>query len=66
MLRMTKITIHHTRVKVITIHLLIHATSPGSGSHFPFPIHVDWLDPLSTCPGAQVNVIICPSSAGSS
>ena len=28
----------------------VHSTSPGSGSHFPFPIHVDELDPLSVCP----------------
>ena len=24
----------------------VHSTSPESGSHFPFPIHVDKLDPL--------------------
>ena len=42
-----------------------HATSLGSGSHSPFPIHVDELDPLRVCPGGQVNVIFCPSRAGS-
>ena len=43
----------------------VHSTSPGSGSHSPFPIHVDELDPLSVCPERQVNMIVCPSSAGS-
>ena len=43
----------------------MHSTSPGSGSHSTFPIHVDELDPLSVCPGGQENVIFCPSSAGS-
>ena len=58
----------HTKVIVMQDqinHSPIHSTSPGSGSHCPFPIHMDRLEPLSTCPGAHVNVIFCPSSAGS-
>jgi hypothetical protein len=43
----------------------VHSTSLGSGSHSPLPVHVDVLDPLRICPGRQVNVIACPSSAGS-
>ena len=44
---------------------LVHSTSLGSGSHSPFPIHIDELDPFRVCPGGQANVIFCPSSAGS-
>ena len=43
----------------------VHSNSLWSGSHSPFPIHVDELDPLSICPRGQINVIVCPSSAGS-
>ena len=43
----------------------VHSTSLGSGSHSPFPIHVDELDSFRICPGGQANVIFCPSSAGS-
>ena len=32
---------------VIPIVPPVHSTSLGSGSHSPFPIHVDELDPLS-------------------
>ena len=41
-------------------------TSLGSGSHSPFPIHVDELGPLSTAPVGQINVMPAPSNAGSS
>ena len=44
----------------------VHSTSLGSGSHSPFPIQVDELDPLSICPEGQMNIIIWPSSTGSS
>jgi hypothetical protein len=33
----------------------------GSGSHSPFPVHVAKLDPLSTSPGGQLNLILHPS-----
>ena len=53
-----------TEVIVVTV-VPVHSTSLGSGSHSPFPIHVDELDLLSICPVGQVNVIACPSRAGS-
>ena len=43
----------------------VHSTSLGSGSHSPFPIHVAELGPSSICPCGQMNIIVCPSSAGS-
>ena len=33
-----------------------------SGSHSPFPIHVDVLGPVSTSPGGQLNVTLVPST----
>ena len=44
----------------------MHTTSLGSGSHFPFPIHIDELGPLSDDPDRWVNVIFFPSSAKNS
>ena len=41
----------------------IHSTSLGSGSHSPFPIHIDVLEPVSTNPGEQVKVIVLPLTA---
>ena len=43
----------------------VHSNSLGSGAHSPFPIHVAKLDPLSICPCGQMNIIVRPSSAGS-
>ena len=45
--------------------VVVHSTSLGSGSHSPFLIHIDELDPLGVCTGGQENMIFCPSSAGS-
>ena len=36
----------------------------GSGSHFPFPIHIDVLGPISSNPGGQCKVMLVPSLAG--
>ena len=56
--------IHNIVVPAVT-SLPVQIASLGSGSHFPFPIHVDELGPLCIDPVGQVNVIFCPSSAGS-
>ena len=32
-----------------------------SGSHSPFPIHIDVLEPVSTSPSGQVKVTLAPS-----
>ena len=45
------------------LHLTVSA---GSGSHSPFPIQVDVLEPMSECLGkGQSNVILLPGIAGS-
>ena len=41
----------------------LHATSLGSGSHFPFSIHVDELGPVSTSSEEQLKVTLSPLSA---
>ena len=43
----------------------MHLTCLRSGSHSPFPIHVDVVGPVSTDPGEQLNVTLAPSNAGS-
>ena len=35
-----------------------------SGSHSPFPMHVDVLDPVSISPAGQLKVTVVPSIAG--
>ena len=50
---------------VVTSIPPVHSTSLGSGAHSPFSIHEDELEPLRIHPGGQVNVIFCPSRAGS-
>ena len=52
-------------VPVVTSSCM-HTTFLGSGSHSPFPIHIDELGPLSDDLDGQVNVMLSPSSAGSS
>ena len=45
------------------LHLTVSA---GSGSHSPFPVQVDVLEPVSECAGKeQLNVILLPGIAGS-
>ena len=39
-------------------------TSSIAGSHSPFSIHFDELDPSSTVPGGQSKVTVVPSTAG--
>ena len=56
----------NTSVVAVDTLIPVHSTFLGSGSHSPSPIQDDALDPLSICPGGQVNVIFCPSRAGSS
>ena len=44
------------------VHFLPSHISPlGSGSHSPFPVHIDELDPVSTSPGGQLKVTVLPS-----
>ena len=38
-----------------------HINPLGSGSHSPFPIHIDELGPVSTCPGGQLNLTVLSS-----
>ena len=38
-----------------------HSSPLGSGSHSPFPVHIDELDPVSTSPGGQLKVTMLPS-----
>ena len=45
--------------------LPLHSASLGSGSHSPFPIHVDVLGPVSTSPTGQSKKMRVPSKAGS-
>ena len=45
------------------INLLLHSTSLGSGSHSPFPMHVDEFGPESISPGEQANVTLAPSTS---
>ena len=47
----------------VLINLLLHSTSLGSGSHSPFPMHVDAFGPESTSPGEQANVTLAPSTS---
>ena len=42
----------------------MHSTSPGSGSHSLFPVHMDAFGPVSTNPGGHVYVMNCPSTRG--
>ena len=41
-----------------------HYTALGSGSHFPFSMHVDVIDTMSTQSELQCNVIFEPSDIG--
>ena len=43
-----------------------HSSPFGSGSHSPFPVHIDELDPVSTSPGEQLKVTVLPSIGKSS
>ena len=43
-----------------------HSNSLGSGSQYPFSIHVDSLEPKRTCPLGQINEALVPTRAGSS
>ena len=45
----------------VLINLLLHSTSLGSGSHSPFPMHVEVLGPERISPGEQANVTLVPS-----
>ena len=55
-----------TEVTVVVVTgVPVHLTSLGSGSHSSFSIQVDELNPFSISPHGQINVIVCPSSAGS-
>ena len=47
----------------VLINLLLHSTSLGSGSHSPFPIHVDEFDPERISPREQANVTLTPSTS---
>ena len=47
----------------VLINLLLHSTSLGSGSHSPFPMHVDEFGPESTSPGGQANMTLAPSTS---
>ena len=49
----------------IVVMIFIHAASLRSGSHFPFPIHVDALGPESINPEVQVRDTSAPLIAGS-
>ena len=42
---------------------LLHSTSLGSGSHFPFLMQIAELAPFSTCPDEQLIVMLVPSIA---
>ena len=42
----------------------MQSTSPGSGSHSPFPIHTEVFVPFSINPGGHVYVMDCPSIGG--
>ena len=52
-------------LRIIVTHSLVQLISMGSGSHFPFPIHVVVLGPVNISPGGQVKVTFAPSTAGS-
>ena len=39
----------------------MHLASAGSGSHFPFPIHMVVLEPLSTCVEGQASIAMDPA-----
>ena len=59
---------NHTLLLVLinTSHNILRlwqATSLGSGSHSPFPMHVDELGPVSTSPEEQVKLTLSPSRA---
>ena len=47
----------------VFINLLLHSISLGSGSHSPFPMHVDEFGPESISPGEQANVTLAPSTS---
>ena len=47
----------------VLINLLLHSTSLGSGSHSPFPMHVDVFGPERISPGEQANVTLTPSTS---
>ena len=53
-------------VPVVMCSSLVQFTTLGSGSHSPFPIHVDELGPLSIASIGQMNVMFAPTNAGSS
>ena len=40
----------------------VYISPLGSGSHFPFSMHVDVSDPLSISPGGQLNIMEVPST----
>ena len=42
----------------------MQSTSPGSGSHSPFPIHAGVFGPVSINSDGHVYVIVCPSIGG--
>ena len=48
----------------IVLSLPLHSTFMGSGSHFPFLIHVDELGPWSMRPKLQLKLILIPSITG--
>ena len=50
----------------VPVATLVQLAALGSGSHSPFPMHVDELGPTSVSPVLQVNVMTSPSEAGSS
>ena len=47
----------------VLISLLLHSTSLGSGSHSPFPMHVDAFGPESISPREQANVTLVSSTS---
>ena len=46
---------------MINLCIPSHISPLGSGSHSPFPVHIDKLGPVSTCPGEQLNLTILSS-----
>ena len=45
---------------ITVINSLLQFISTGSGSHSPFPVPVDVLDPVSSSPGGQLKVTTLP------